>query len=185
MGAVRRVPAPTRDVYVVRKMDGDRVFDSFGQDTNTFSDCFIGVEDLPREMIGGAQVVVMGTLGLAYPQTGAAMREAMAICKTTDTLALVDVNWRPVFWNNPEAAKKDILPFTLEADIVKITDDEAEWLFDIDRKSALKNPSLVRSSCTAVYYTCMRVAHDKLHSGLPKCNCKHPSQSSFRCHNTA
>lgn len=150
MGAVRRAPEPTRDVYVVRKMDGDRVFDSFGQDTNTFSDCFIRVEDLPKEMIGGAQVVVMGTLGLAYPQTGAAMREAMAICKKTDTIVLVDVNWRPVFWNDPEAAKKDILPFTLEADIVKITDDEAEWLFDIDRKSALKNPSLVRSSRNSV-----------------------------------
>jgi hypothetical protein len=34
---------------------------------------------------------------------------------------------------------------------VKITDEEVEWLFDIDRKSALENPSQVRADPVCVF----------------------------------
>jgi fructokinase len=42
--------------------------------------------------------VVTGTLGLAYPQTREAMEAAAAAAKEGGTRLLVDVNWRPVFW---------------------------------------------------------------------------------------
>jgi fructokinase len=137
------VPEPTRDVYVVRTLDGDRIFDSFGHDTNSYCDCFIRAEDLPRDKLKASEVVVMGTLGLAYPETGKAMKEAMAICKQSDTIVMVDVNWRPVFWENPDTATDEIVPFVQQADLVKITDEEAEWAFGIPRAEALQHPRLV------------------------------------------
>ena len=46
----------------------------------------------------GADVVVTGTLGLAYPKTKEAFEAAAAAAKEGKTKLLVDVNWRPVFW---------------------------------------------------------------------------------------
>jgi fructokinase len=131
---------PTRDVYVVRTLDGDRIFDSFGYDTNEYSDCFISKESLPKAVIEKATILVMGTLGLAYPVTGEAMREAVSVAKVSNTTVFVDVNWRPVFWNNPESALDAIMPVLQSADFVKITDEEAEWAFEIPASRALENP---------------------------------------------
>ena len=52
-----------------------------------------------------------GTLGLAYPATAAAMRKAVAAARAAGCLVLVDVNWRPVFWPDPEAAKPIIVEY--------------------------------------------------------------------------
>ncbi len=52
-----------------------------------------------------AKVLVLGTLGLAYPATRAAMEAAVAAAKEAGTLVFIDVNWRPVFWPDVEAAK--------------------------------------------------------------------------------
>lgn len=143
MSAVRRVDHPTRDVYVVRHADGDRVFDSFGQDTNTYCDCFIEPDQLPEAVIRGAAVTVMGTLGLAYTMTGAAMNRAADIARAGSGLLLVDVNWRPVFWNDPASALDIIMPFVQKADLVKITDEESEWAFGIPAEEAIEQPSRV------------------------------------------
>ena len=137
---------PTRDVYVVRTDGGDRVFDSFGQDTNTFCDCFIKADKLPKEMIEKATVLVTGSLGLAYPMTREAMQEAVKIAKAADTTVLVDINWRPVFWDEPDKALDTIMPYVQQADLVKLTDEEAEWAFGIKAADALAYPEQV---CTA------------------------------------
>ena len=92
---------------------------------------------------------------------------------------LVDVNWRPVFFDDEAKAKEAITPYVLEADMVKVgsklfchmacvvhdqvgaitsaasdksmpmvlaqvTEDEAEWLFDIPGSEALSMPERVR-----------------------------------------
>lgn len=56
---------------------------------------------------------------------------------------VVDVNWRPVFWEDPSAAVPTILPLLRRADIVKMTDEEAEWLLDISPQRALDDPAHV------------------------------------------
>lgn len=142
--SVFQVSHPTRDVYVTRTMEGERIFDSFGQDTNTYCDCFISPKLLPKGMIEDAEVLVMGTLGLAYSETAMSMNEAMAIAKEAGTLVMIDCNWRPVFWDEPEHALDNIRPFMEQADLVKITDEEAEWAYGISAQEALNNPSTVR-----------------------------------------
>lgn len=146
---MRRVEHPTRDVYVVRTADGDRIFDSFGQDTNTYCDCFIEAEHLPVDVIQKAKVLVLGTLGLAYPVTGAAMRAAVKAAKEADTLVFVDTNWRPVFFDDPSSAVEPIVEFLKGADVVKITDEEAEWAFGIPAVDALDDPLRVCSAASS------------------------------------
>ena len=136
---------PTRDVYVTRTNEGDRTFDSFGQDTNTYCDCFIEASSLPKAKIQSAEVLVCGTLGLAYPTTNGAMHEAVKIAKDADTTVLIDVNWRPVFWDQPDKALPVIEPFVQMADVVKITDEEVEWMFGIPAAEALKDAEKVSS----------------------------------------
>ena len=56
---------------------------------------------------------------------------------------LVDVNWRPVFFKDPEDAPAVIKPYVEQADIVKVTEEEAEWLWGVPGDDALDEPQLV------------------------------------------
>ena len=58
---------------------------------------------------------------------------------------LVDINWRPVFWDNESSASAAIKPYACKADVVKMSDEEAEWLFGIPAQEALHHPLKVTS----------------------------------------
>ena len=53
---------------------------------------------------------------------------------------LIDINWRPVFFEEEEQAKAKIFPYVQKGDILKMSDEEAEWLYGIPRAEALKHP---------------------------------------------
>ena len=57
------------------------------------------------------------------------------------------MNWRPVFWEDPDTAKDSIMPYLLKADIVKVSDEEVEWLLGVPATDALFNPEKVCASC--------------------------------------
>ncbi|KAF8071301.1 FRK1 [Scenedesmus sp. PABB004] len=141
--AVQRVDAPTRDVYVERTADGDRVFAGFGLPSDAYCDCRLDAAALPTELLSGADLMVTGTLGLAAPATRAAMRAAAAAVKAGGGKVFVDVNWRPVFWPDPEAARGEMLDFLALADIVKISDADLEYLYGMPFVTALLNPCAV------------------------------------------
>mmetsp|Transcript_4593 Transcript_4593/g.11797 ORF Transcript_4593/g.11797 Transcript_4593/m.11797 type:complete len:412 (-) Transcript_4593:102-1337(-) len=143
LSGVQRVEQPTRDVYVERSINGDRNFAGFGAPADSYADCFIDSAKLPMELIDDAMVVVSGTLGLAYPVTRKTMEEVVARAKAAGTAVLIDVNWRPVFFDDHAAAKAMIEEYVAKADLVKITDEEADWLFGMPREKALENPELV------------------------------------------
>lgn len=143
---IQRVEQPTRDVLVTRTLDGDREFSGFGQSTETYADCFLDSAQLPEEAITAADALVTGTLGLAYPKTKEAIERAASLAKSSPSCTLViDVNWRPVFWDDLDKAKDIISGFVQLADLIKITDEEAAWLFGIDASDALSDPGNVLS----------------------------------------
>jgi len=57
---------------------------------------------------------------------------------------LVDINWRPVFWDDESQAAGPIKSYVSKADIVKLSDEEAEWLFGIAAADALQHPDKAR-----------------------------------------
>ena len=50
------------------------------------------------------------------------------------------MNWRPVFWDDVSQAPDIIKPYVSSADIVKLSDEEAEWLFGLAAADALQHP---------------------------------------------
>ena len=143
---IQRVKQPTRDVLVTRSLDGDREFAGFGKNTDSYADCFLDASKIPSDVIVSSSVVVTGTLGLAYDGSRESIEKVSSLASASaDCTLIVDVNWRPVFWNDTVKGHGIISKFVQLADIIKITDEEAEWLLEVGRKEALENPELVLS----------------------------------------
>ncbi len=131
--------APTRSVLVLRSADGDRTFAGFGGDlaTTEFADTQLQTEDLPDVMFRSAQFLVLGTLGLAAPATHQAVKRAIDRAHQSKCQILLDVNWRPVFWPQPDSAKPLICAMIRQVDWLKLSIDESEGLFDTADPSAI------------------------------------------------
>ncbi len=137
-GVQRHATLPTREVYVLRSEEGDRQFAGFGdRDTTEFADAHLKADRLPTELFNTADFLVLGTLELAYPETRAAIERALELAEQNYVKILVDVNWRPMFWPNPDEAKPLIQNLIKRVDYLKLSDDEAEWLFDTHDPGAI------------------------------------------------
>lgn len=137
-GIQRHPTAPTRQVYVLRSEKGDREFAGFGDlDTTQFADAFLEASKLPVSLFENADFLVLGTLELAYPQTRDAITKTLQLAEQYDLKILVDVNWRPMFWPNPDDAKSLIHKLLKKVDFLKIAKEEAEWLFDTTDAGAI------------------------------------------------
>ncbi|CAM9704713.1 unnamed protein product [Phaeothamnion confervicola] len=136
---------------VTRNAHGERTFAGFGggHGSAEFADC-LAAPAAATAAAARAPWLVQGTLGLACPESARSHRELAAAAAGGGGTRLLDVNWRPVFWNwksdsNWEAAaQREILDFAEGADVVKLTDDEAEWLLGVPQRTALVDPAAVR-----------------------------------------
>jgi fructokinase len=132
-GVQRHATAPTRQVYVTRSETGERHFAGFGKIATTdFADTRLSGDRLPETLFASADYLVIGTLELAYPQSRQAIYRALELAKQYQVKVFVDINWRPVFWLDLEAAPPLILEVLKQADLIKCSDDEAQWLFKTD-----------------------------------------------------
>ena len=137
-GIQRHPTAPTREVFVVRSLAGDREFAGFGEfKASEFADAFLQADQLPTELFDTAKFLVVGTLELAYPDSAEAVRRAFELAKSDSTQVLMDVNWRPMFWDKPEQAKGIILELLPGVHVLKLSAEEAEWLFDTKDPAAI------------------------------------------------
>ncbi|MBR8839891.1 MAG: carbohydrate kinase [Stigonema ocellatum SAG 48.90 = DSM 106950] len=137
-GVQRHKTAPTRLVYVVRDLAGDRSFAGFGKyDTTEFADTHLKAELLPESLFQTADFLVLGTLELAYPESSRAIHRALELAQIYDMKILLDVNWRPVFWTNPDIAPQKVRELFQHVDFIKLSKEEAEWLFDTTDPGAI------------------------------------------------
>lgn len=129
---------PTRIVAVQCAEGGDRVFGGFvGATATEFADAHLSADALPVSLLEGAEALVTGTLGLAYGPTRLAMHRAADHVLATGGKLVVDVNWRPTFWPEPEQAADWIFPWLHRAAVIKISADEAIALFQTNAVEAL------------------------------------------------
>ncbi|MEG5174135.1 carbohydrate kinase [Microcoleus sp. B3-D7] len=137
-GVQRHPSAPTRQVYVLRNEAGDRNFAGFGEfDTADFADTRLLAGELPEVLFENAEYLVLGTLELAYPESREAIVRAIELAEQYDVKIILDINWRPVFWQNPDEAKARIRKILKKVDFVKLSEEEAEWLFDTTDAGAI------------------------------------------------
>lgn len=130
--------APTRQVFVLRSRTGEREFAGFGdRPTTAFADAYLDANALPVTLFERADYLVMGTLGLAYPATRAALMKSLELARAFDVRIAIDINWRPVFWPHPESAAAIVRDVLKQADYLKFSDDEARWLFATDNPAGI------------------------------------------------
>jgi fructokinase len=130
-GLQRHPTAPTRQVYVTRSQSGDRNFSGFGGlNTCEFADAYLAADRVDESLFQQAKFLVIGTLGCACHDSKLATEYAIALAKKYGLHILLDINWRPMFWADIEAAKETIYQLMQQADSIKMSDEEAEWLFN-------------------------------------------------------
>ena len=96
--------------------------------------------------------LVTGTLGLSFPKTADAMRTAVSYARAGPCSVLVDINWRPVFWESLSHKAVDIVSeYAGGADILKLSEEEAQWLYSVSSEDAMHHPEKVRAEQIQVH----------------------------------
>ncbi len=121
----------TRQVYVTRTKQGDRKFAGFGGKTSDqFADAYLQADLLPTELFLDADYLVLGTLELAYPQSRATIMRALDLALEYHLKIVLDINWRPMFWQDQQQARSLIKDLWQYVDFLKLAKEEAQWLFN-------------------------------------------------------
>lgn len=137
-GVQRHITAPTRIIYLLRDKIGNSKLAGFGdRDTAEFADAYLNAELLPGFLFEEIEFLVLGTLELAYPNSKKAIYETVNLAKSYNAKVFLDVNWEQMFWKNPDAAFKTIWEFIRHVDFLKLTVDEAQFLFGSTQPKAI------------------------------------------------
>ncbi len=105
---------------------GDRSF-SFARKPG--ADTQIRFEEMDLTLIDEAKVFHFGTLSLTDEPARTATQKAVAYAKQQGKLITYDPNLRKPLWKDLEVCKEQLLWGLKQADVVKISDEEVEFLF--------------------------------------------------------
>jgi len=114
--------------FVTFDETGDRAF-SFARKPG--ADTQISFEELKLDMIDEAKVFHFGTLSLTDEPARTATYKAVEYAKSKGKLITYDPNLRKPLWKDLETAKEQLLWGLSKADVVKISDEEVEFLFGL------------------------------------------------------
>ena len=112
--------------FVTFDESGDRSF-SFARKPG--ADTQLSWEEIDKSLIDEARVFHFGTLSLTDEPARTATQKAVAYAKARGKLITCDPNLRLPLWHNEEAAKEQMLWSLHQADVVKISDNEVEFLW--------------------------------------------------------
>lgn len=112
--------------FVTFDEHGDRSF-SFARKPG--ADTQLRWEEIDTRLIDDAKVFHFGTLSLTDEPARTATQKAVAYAKFKGKLISCDPNLRLPLWPSEDAAKEQILWSLRQADVVKISDNEVEFLW--------------------------------------------------------
>jgi len=105
--------------------DGDRDFSFY---RNPGADMMLKEEEIPESLIKSSKIFHFGTLSMTHEGVRAATKKALEIAKKDNVLISFDPNLRPPLWDSLETAKEQVLYGLGFCDILKISDNEIQWL---------------------------------------------------------
>ena len=114
--------------FVTLDETGDREF-SFARKPG--ADTQIRFEELDLSLIDEAKALHFGTLSLTGEPARTATQKAVAYARNAGKLITFDPNLRKPLWASLEDAKAQMLWGLSQADVVKISDEEVEFLFGL------------------------------------------------------
>lgn len=111
--------------FVHTAPDGDRDFSFY---RNPGADMMLCEDDLREDIITSSKIFHFGTLSMTHDGCRKATKKAIDIAKASGALISFDPNLREPLWNSLEDAKKQVLYGLTHCDILKISDNEIQWL---------------------------------------------------------
>lgn len=105
--------------------DGDRDF-SFYRDPG--ADMMLTENEISEVVIKDSRIFHFGTLSMTHEGVRAATKKAVRIAREAGALISFDPNLRPPLWNSINEAREQILYGLEQCHILKISDNEIQWL---------------------------------------------------------
>ncbi|MGN0422381.1 MAG: carbohydrate kinase, partial [Lachnospiraceae bacterium] len=105
--------------------DGDRDFSFY---RNPGADMMLTEQEIPENLIKDTKIFHFGTLSMTHEGVRAATKKAVGIAKESGALISFDPNLRPPLWKYMDEAREQILYGLGYCDILKISDNEIQWL---------------------------------------------------------
>lgn len=109
--------------------DGDRDFSFY---RNPGADMRLTTEEVNMELIRQAKIFHFGTLSMTDEPVRSATYAAIAQAEQAGILRSFDPNLRPPLWRTLEAAKEQVIYGLAHCDILKISDNEIQWLTGLE-----------------------------------------------------
>ncbi|MDO4548165.1 MAG: carbohydrate kinase [Clostridia bacterium] len=109
--------------------DGDRDFSFY---RNPGADMNLTAREVSREAISDARVFHFGTLSMTHEGVAEATRAAIEIAEKSGCLRSFDPNLRPPLWDSLDHAKKMVEYGLAHCDMLKISDNEIQWLTGLE-----------------------------------------------------
>ena len=136
--------------FVTLDKTGNREF-SFARKPGADTCLTFGEVDLT--LIDQAKVFHFGTLSLTHEPARSATYQAVVYAKAAGKLITYDPNLRKPLWNDLEEAREQLLWGLAQADVVKISDEEVEFLFGLDPEQGAQH-ILEHFGIQLVFVTC-------------------------------
>ena len=145
----RTKEANTALAFVSLREDGERDFSFY---RNPSADMLLSAEEICSEDFNERDILHFCSVSLIDAPIKEAHRRAIEIAKEKGCLISFDPNVRLPLWKQPEDCRKAILEFLPLSNIVKISDEELEFITGIkDEKEALD--SLLTGDVKVIIYT--------------------------------
>ena len=120
---------PTTLAFVHTQPDGDREFSFY---RNPGADMMLKKEEVMEDVIRSGKIFHFGTLSSTHPGVREATRHALCVAKDAGLLISFDPNLREPLWNSLEDARAEIAYGLSWCDILKISDNELEFMTGTD-----------------------------------------------------
>lgn len=105
--------------------DGDRDFSFY---RNPGADMMLNETEIPEQLIKDSKIFHFGTLSMTHQGVRAATKKAIAIAEESECIISFDPNLREPLWESMDDAKEQVLYGLEHCNILKISDNEIQWL---------------------------------------------------------
>ena len=106
--------------------DGDRDFSFY---RNPGADMMLNKAEICEDILKNTKIFHFGTLSMTHEGVREATKEAIHIAEEAGAIISFDPNLRPPLWESMEEARKQVLYGLGHCQILKISDNEVEFLF--------------------------------------------------------
>ena len=146
---LRTKEANTALAFVSLKEDGERDFSFY---RNPSADMLLNASEIEEEVFSEGGILHFCSVSLIDAPIKDAHRKAIEFAKKHNCLISFDPNVRLPLWETPEACREAILEFLPFANIVKISDEELEFITGIADETEALN-FLLQGDVEVIIYT--------------------------------